>query len=225
MISCCCCTLSPEGDPLVQDKENKNKQLTLQTFSLYLSLSRFSIVPPKQLLMYRLTPADHRQLFPSSTTMTTSTTLSSSFAKSYDQHSNTAAAAAWQVSQLLSSIRSINSSLLSYLPLVNFSTTPSSSSSSSSSFSSTSIRSHLHMTELSSSVLYLDEGVDTLIGCEAIGGRWKPLFFFTHLFLHLLHLFTSDYAVITYTNEGNMCAVIYLSLQIVPYFFHLCDKK
>ncbi len=125
----------------------------------------FCSVPPKRLSMYRLTPADHRQLFSTALTNAALSTLSAS--------NSAANSAVWQVGQLLASIQSINSSVLSYVPL-NLSTFSSFSSPSSSS----STRSYLHMTELSSSVLYLDEGVDTIIGCEAIGGKWKPLFCF-----------------------------------------------
>ena len=130
-------------------------------------LSHFS-VPPKRLLMYRLAPADSSaELFP------------------LVNSGRTGESSAWRVSQLLSSITSVNSSALSYVPfglsvppppldIISASAShPIDSSNSRVSSSSTSSRRRLlQVHELTSSVLYLDEGIDTLIGCEAIGGKW-----------------------------------------------------
>lgn len=109
--------------------------------------------------MYRLWPADHRLLFLSK--ISPSPDMEQKHHQTFD---STGSTSAWQVSQLLTSIRSINTTALSYLPL------PANSSEFSKTLSSSN-RAYLHAHELSTSVLYLDEGVDTLIGCEAIGGK------------------------------------------------------
>lgn len=152
------------------------------------------------------------QLLPSSSLSSSSSSnispaIISSAASAYSLPSY--ASVSSPVSQLLSSIRSVNSSALSYVPLgptfvqtpnervspklsTYSATTASIDSSSYSSSSRTGTTSSTTTTgesqrrllithELTNSVVYVDEGIDTLLGCEAIGGKWLSSICFAHI--------------------------------------------